>query len=247
MATRKRRFRLDELPEGGAGLQDQVDILGVARALEWVAADDEVIPHTGFADRVMASIAAEPSPRPLAAAIGAIRARRPRAAFGALADLWRVAWTGGRPLVVRAPALGLATMLLIGSLAVGALGAGAAITVLGLRGPAPNPVASSGPSLFGSYVPAPSPSEEASESPLEPPESPADQSPASAEPSPAVSQTPESTAEGGGGTVPATPRTTPRPTERPTRSPDRTETPEPTDTPWTTPSASWSAQPSQHD
>ncbi len=253
MTPRAKRFRLDELADDGASLEDQVDLLGLARTLEWVAADDDVIPHTGFSDRVMAAVATEPAPRPVVAAIGAARARRPLAALAALGDLWRVAWTGGRPLAVRAPAMVLVSLMLLGSIAVGALGAGATLSVLGLHGDEPSPVVSPGPSLGTSPLVVASPSDEVSESPSEVSESPSDEPSVSPDHSASASPSSEPSTEQGGGAPAPAPGDTPRPTPRPTRSPERTETPDPTQTPEPTdtfqgtPYPSSSASPTHHD
>ncbi len=227
MASRRKRFRLDELANDGAGLADQVELLGLARTLEWVAEDDDVIPHTGFSDRVMAALATEPAPRPVVAAIGAARARRPLAALAALRDLWRVAWTGGRPLAVRAPAMVLVSLMLLGSIAVGALGAGATLSVLGLHGDDSSPITSPAPSLNASPLVVASPTDELSESPSELSEPPSDEPSVSPDHSASPSPSPApSTEQGAGAPAPA-----PRDTPRPTRTPDRTQAPEPTQTP----------------
>jgi hypothetical protein len=222
------RFRPSEIdPTLPAG--EQAEAMATARELEWLAATDDVAPSAGFADRVMAAVATEPAPRPVSAAASAARRGAVGGVLAAFVDLWRVAWTGGRPLAARAPAMALVVLILAGTVGAGALGVGALARLV--QGPAespgPSPVVSAEPSPSPSAEPSPSPSAEPSPSPsAEPSVSPTLPSP-SAEPS----ESPED------GESPATgtsePTRTPRPTEtpRPTRTPRPTETPEPTETP----------------
>lgn len=151
------QFRPAELDAGDLGPSAEAQLLGTARELEWLAASEEVGPGAGFADRVMAAVSREPAPRPLAAAIGATRRRSPIAALSALGDLWRVAFSGGRPFAVRVPAIALVVLLVVGSVGAGALGAGAFAGLL-RRAPDATPALSSSPL-------APSPPTEPSASP----------------------------------------------------------------------------------
>ena len=232
------RFRLDEIAgsagtaAGGERPAEQAGLLATARELEWLAADNDVGPSEGFEERVMAAIAVEPTPRPLAAAAGAARRGRPAGIFAALGDLWRVAWTGGRPLAVRAPAMALVLLLLAGSVGLGGLGAAAALGMLEPRKPAPVvtpspavPAPSPGPTTgpTTSPTPSPSPSPEPSES-VEPSES----------PEPSGSPEPSESPEPSGSPEPSKtdrPASTSKPTPRPTASPDDEKTPKPTSTP----------------
>ena len=121
--SRPDRFRPDELDDATAG--EQASAMATARELEWLAATDDVAPSAGFADRVMSAVAAEPTPRPVAAAASAARRGAILGVVAAFGDLWRVAWTGGRPMAVRAPAMALVVVALVATLGVGAIGVGA--------------------------------------------------------------------------------------------------------------------------
>jgi len=227
------RFRPGELDAADLGPGAEAELLGTARELEWVAASEDVGPGPGFADRVMAAVSREPTPRPVAAALGAARRRSPLAALAALGDLWRVAFTGGRPIAVRFPAMALVALLVLGSVGAGALGAGALAGLLG-RTPDATPALSPSP-LVPSSPPEPTASPSASAS--------SSVSPAaseSAEPSgvPGTSESPEpsDTLEPIGAQVErpaatgdhaARPTGTPSPTSRPTHTPEAPETPTP--------------------
>jgi hypothetical protein len=170
------RFRPGELDAADLGPGAEAELLGTARELEWVAASEDVGPGPGFADRVMAAVSREPTPRPVAAALGAARRRSPLAALAALGDLWRVAFTGGRPIAVRFPAMALVALLVLGSVGAGALGAGA---LAGLLGRTPD------------ATPALSPSPLVPSSPPEPTASPSASASASSSVSPAASESAE--------------------------------------------------------
>ena len=155
---------------------------GVARELEAVA-EREPSASPDFTDRVMAAIAAEPTPQPTLVFGLALRAGRVGQSLRAIGDAWRVAFGSGRPLAVRGQALALALVVLIG--AVG-LGGGAAIGAARLLAPdttdeptpTPSPVLPSpsplpSPSLQPSPSPSPTATPEATES-AEPTESPDD-------------------------------------------------------------------------
>jgi len=217
--TRPDRFRPDEL-DPSAAVGDQARAMATARELEWLAATDDVAPSAGFADRVMAAVAAEPTPRPVAAAASAARRGAILGVLAAFGDLWRVAWTGGRPLAVRGPAMALVVVILAATLGAGALGVGALGGLLDRSAETapPTPIATPR-TVVASPSPSPSPSAspEMSESP-EPSRSP-DEQPSPA-PTSKATATPRPT---------ATPRSTSTP--RPTETPDATETPRPTETP----------------
>lgn len=225
------RFRPDEL-EPGASAGEQAEALAVARELEWLAATDDVAPGPGFADRVMVAIAAEPTPRPIAAATAAVRSGRIVGVWAAFVDLWRVAWTGGRPLAVRLPAMALVVVIAAGVLGAGALGAGALAGLVDRSQSSPSPVVTPSP-VLPSTTPAPSPSPSASPSAV-PSASPAESGSPEPTESPEATETAEP-AESPEAAAPATPRATrtPRPTEtpEPTKTPKPGETPEPTRTP----------------
>src|SRR6185369_2347706 len=88
-----------------------------------------VLPSEGFADRVMAAIAGEPLPQPVRAFGLALLAGHLRAAGSALTDAWRTISSVPAPLAVRAQALALVLVVVVGSLAVAT---GATVGALGL-------------------------------------------------------------------------------------------------------------------
>ncbi len=227
--TRPDRFRPGELA-GGTSAGDDARILATARELEWLAAADDVGPSAGFADRVMAAVAAEPTPRPVAAAATAARRGAPLGVLAAFRDAWRVAWTGGRPLAVRAPAMALVVVVMAATLGTGALGVGAVAGLLGApsQSPEPTPLVSPSPPLVSpSPSPSPSPAPTGTPGPADTPE-----------PSPTLEpgSSPETTAEPARTPRPtATPRATetsgPTDTPEPQETPHETETPKPGETP----------------
>ncbi len=236
-------FRPGELDAADLGPGTEAELLRAARELEWLALREDVGPGPDFVDRVMAAVSREPAPRPVAAALGAARRRSPLTALAALGDLWRVAFTGGRPLAARFPAMALVVLLVLGSVGLGAVGAGALAGMLG-RAPdatpalSPSPLASSGPDLAASPSPSASPAENESPEPSGLPgvsESPEPSD--SSEPSP----TPTSTQDHA-----ARPTATPRSTGRPTQTPEvmGTLVPSPSPTPSPSPSPSPSEVPS---
>jgi hypothetical protein len=214
--TRPDRFRPDEIGDVTSG--EQAEAMATARELEWLAATDEVAPSTGFADRVMAAVSAEPTPRPVSAAAAAARKGAVLGVLAALGDLWRVAWSGGRPLAARAPAIMLVLLLVLGTIGVGAVGVGALAGLLDrpMASPVPTQVTSPSPPVASPSV-SPSPSPSPSASPVPSP---------SATPSAEPSESPEPV-ESADST--ARPRATETP--RPTRTPRPTETPKPSETP----------------
>ena len=219
MASTQRpgQFRPGELDTADVGPGTEAELLGTARDLEWLALREDVGPGPDFVDRVMAAVSREPAPRPVAAAFGAARRRSPLAALAALGDLWRVAFTGGRPLAARFPALALVVLLVLGSVGVGAVGAGAVAGLLG-RTPEATPVLS--PIVAASPEPSESPSPAVSPTESAPPE-PSGQPPASASSEstsvPVIVATPAATRDHAG-----RPTDTPRPTDRPTSTPEST-------------------------
>ena len=225
----RRPFRPEELAGGpdSPSSPELATALAAAREVESLAAFD-ITPTDGFADRVMVTIAAEPLPAPIVAVGAAARGGRLAALVASFGDVWRVAWSGGRPLAIRAQAVALVLVVIV------ALGSAGSLALVGgwnalapLRSPESTPVVS--PEATPSPTPSPSPSESAepSESPSESPE-PSD----SAEPS----GTPAAPTDNGGSG--ATPAVTPRPTVRPTATPKPTETPEPSSTPEPSPTPS---------
>jgi hypothetical protein len=224
-----------ELDATELGLRAEAELLGTARELEWLAATEDMGPSADFADRVMAAVSQEPTPQPIAAAFGAARRRNPLAVLAALGDVWRVAFTSGRPFAARLPAIGLVALVVLGSLGVGVIGAGG---LAGLAGPVrtATPVPSSAllgsPSPFPeSPSPSPSPSPARSESPQpsRPPDATATPTPAG---TPESSATPAATDDDKGRPT-ATPRPDRSPVSAESPSPDDdarpTETPQPTD------------------
>jgi hypothetical protein len=159
----------DELrPDGGPVESD--DIAAVDRELEWYAAASDVVPPVGLADKVMAAITAEPLPAPIAAATAAARGRRPWAALAALGDLWNVAWTGPRPVAIRATALTLVVLLLVGAVSAGGALAMGAWNAIAPRS-APVVIPSPSPSPTPTLLVQPSPSASSQAQPTERPTS----------------------------------------------------------------------------
>ena len=115
-----------------------------ARDLEANLSAADVHPSTAFVDRVMATIASEPLPQPAIAAGSALRGGRLGAMTAALADSWRVAFSGGRPFAVRAQA---AAFVLVVVLAVGSIGGIAAVGAARLLDTRPTQPASPLPSV----------------------------------------------------------------------------------------------------
>jgi hypothetical protein len=220
------QFRPGELDTADLGPGMEAELLGTARDLEWLALREDVGPGPDFVDRVMAAVSREPAPRPVAAALGAARRRSPLAALAALGDLWRVAFTGGRPLAARFPAMALVVLLVLGSVGVGAVGAGALAGLLGRTPeatPVLSPIVAASPEPTKSPSPAASPTESASPGPSGQPPASASSESTSA---PVIVATPAPTRDHAG-----RPTDTPRPTDRPTPPPESAaSTPTPTPT-----------------
>ncbi len=205
MSDLGRRFDPAELDDDGRRPPDaeSAGLLATARDLEAFARSEHVTTTTDFEDRVMAIIATEPPPRPIAVGGGIA------GLLFALRDAWRITWTGGRPVAVRAQAFAL---VLIAVVAMGSVGSLATVGVARLLVPDVSPA----PTLPPAPSPSPRPSVNPSPS-LAPRPSPS--VPPSVSPTPSPTET-----NGVGGSN--------GPTDDPggqTQEPD--ETPEPTDDP----------------
>lgn len=226
------QFRPGELDTADLGPGTEAELLGAARDLEWLALREDVGPGPDFVDHVMAAVSREPVPRPVAAALGAARRRSPLAALAALGDLWRVAFTGGRPFAARFPAMALVVLLVLGSVGVGAVGAGALAGLLGrtpVATPILSPLVAASPERSASPRSPASPGEIATGEPSGPPQATTSSESTSA---PVFVATPAATRDH------ARPTATPRPTDRPTPTPESTTstpTPIPTPTPTAAP------------
>ena len=166
-------FRPSELggsPELIDGAAARAELLMTARELERLAASGDVLPGPDFADRVVAAIAREPLPRPTIAAGAAIRGGRGRDLVAAIADSWRIAWSGNRPLAVRTQGAALALVVVVALASVGGLAAVGAWSAFGPRAdrtPLPVAIPTSLPSSSPEAMPSaePSPSLERTETP----------------------------------------------------------------------------------
>jgi hypothetical protein len=106
----------------------------MARELDAMTASLAVLPSDGFADQVMLAIAEEPLPQPVWAFWLAMAGGHLRTAAAAAGDAWRTISSSPAPLAVRAQALALILVLLVGSLT---LAGGAAVGAFDLLGTAP--------------------------------------------------------------------------------------------------------------
>lgn len=143
---------------GADGVQPTTAELGrslvIAQELERLLAATDIHPSDRFVDRVMAAVTAQPLPKPAVAAGLALRGGRFAAMFAALADSWRITFSGDHPFPVRAQAL---VFVLVAAVAVGSLGGVAAIGAVRLLGPAPS-VGAPAPTQQGPVAqPTPSP------------------------------------------------------------------------------------------
>lgn len=210
----------------------------MARELEVLGTAGGVHVSDGFADRVMAAVAAEPLPQPVRAFGVALVAGHLRSAVSAVGDAWRVVTSGVVPVGVRAQALALVFVVAVGGLT---LAGGATVGAIGLFGPAqatpsPSPVV---PAPSPSVAPSPSPS--ATTDPNASAEPSETASPTSTGMPPSRTETPSPTGTddhgGGSGTGSGSggnsqtpePTETPRPAETP-QTPDPVSTPEPAGT-----------------
>jgi hypothetical protein len=224
---------------GADGLEPAVpevaDALAIARELDASLAASDVHPSATFADRVMAAIAVEPLPQPSIAAVLAVRRRRIGALVGALADTWRVAMTGGRPLAVRAQAAAFVLIAVVAFASLGGVAAAGALQILGPHSTARVELDSSTtpvPPATPAAVAAPTPRVPAAVSgPTDsaaPTDSPAPSEAAAPNDSAAPNHAPRET---GAPVRTATPTEDGTRTPHPGRTPRPTDTPAPTDTP----------------
>jgi uncharacterized membrane protein YgcG len=196
-------FRPGELAgsdDASASGAEEAELLSMARDLERLARSGDVTPSADFAERVAAAIATEPMPQPATAAGSALRRRRMGQLIAAVRDSWRIAWSGNRPLAMRAQAAALVLVAVLALGSVGGLAAAGAWSALG-----PHAIPTAVPAVSASPSATPSPSEEPSKSPESSP---------SSEPSESPEDSPQ-------------PTRTSRPTEDHTARP--AETPEGTD------------------
>jgi len=234
-----RRFNPSELLGGvdePPSEAELADAYATARVLEAHATADRIGPTDGFKDRVMAAIATEPAPRVILRPGPGVRGGRPAAFLTALRDSWAIATGRGRPMVVRAQALGFLLVVLV---AVGSLGTVAAVGVGSLLQPQPTPVpsvapistSSPAPDASASPLPSPNRSIEPGPSPsatetVEPGETPG------VTETPRATETPEGTDDHGGATATETPEATN--TAEPDDTPKPGETLKPGETPGST-------------
>jgi uncharacterized membrane protein YgcG len=153
------RFGAGELPETGVA-PDELDAeLRLGRELEGIGGQVVVAPSAGFADRVMAAVAAEPVPAPIIAAGSALRAGAAGALLASVRDAVRVGFGAGFPAVARAQAL---VLVLVVALALGGTTyvAARALGILDQHASKPSPTLP-GPTVSPappSFTPTPSPS-----------------------------------------------------------------------------------------
>jgi hypothetical protein len=222
---------LDGLP--GVAPDELVADHRVARRLEAVADRGTVRPSADFADRVMAAVAAEPSPAPARAAGAALRRLSLGGILVSFRDAWRVSFGAGFPVAARAQALAL-VIVAGGLLATSGVVTAGALGAFNSHGPEPAPTtqATAAPTSTPEPTTTPEPSEVVGPNgTIEPNQSgsPEPSESASAEPdgTAAPGGTPEATSGEGGGSNETHPPTTPRPT----RSPDATPVANPTPSP----------------
>jgi uncharacterized membrane protein YgcG len=150
--TGSRRFDPEELRatgttgDPGATDAELADALSMARELETMSASDLTQPTADFEDRVMAAIATESAPRVVIRPRSAVRGGRVGAIALAVRESWAVAFSGGRPVAVRAQAFAI---VLVAVLAVGLLTTAGALTVGALlQGRATPPPTNAPPPTF---------------------------------------------------------------------------------------------------
>jgi uncharacterized membrane protein YgcG len=150
-------FGPDELPLDSGDAANLATSLRIGRELDGFVADTSIEPSPDFTTRVMAAVAQEPAPRPIAAASRAVAGGRPFAFLAALRDAWRVATTGGRPVAIRAQAL---AFVLVAFLTVGGVAGFAGAEALRLLDPddAPQPSPIVAPTQTPIVSPSPTPS-----------------------------------------------------------------------------------------
>jgi hypothetical protein len=126
-------------------------------------------PTDGFADRVMEAIADEPLPQPARAFWIALGGGHLRAAVVAVGDAWRTISSAPAPMAVRAQALALVLLVLVGSLAVAGGATVGAINLLGGTPPAPGPSVAPPSLVIPGPSPSPAPAQTPSDGPVESP------------------------------------------------------------------------------
>ena len=238
-----RRFHPSELlggPEPAPTEAELAAAFAAARVLEAHASADRIGPTDGFEDRVMAAIATEPAPRVVLRPGPSMRGGRPAAFLAALRDAWGIATGQGRPMLVRAQALGFLLLVIV---AAGSLGTVTAVGVGSLLAPQPSPppsvqpisTTSPSPEPSVSPVPSPSPSIQPSASPTttaEPTETtePTDSAEPTETAEPDGTAEPTETADDHGGTS-STETPDPNGTSEPEDTPKPGETLKPGETP----------------
>jgi hypothetical protein len=197
--------------EVGAPSAELAAAVRLGRELDALALAATVEVGRDFGSRIMAVLAAEPAPAPVAAVGRALATGRPIAALAGLRDAWRVALGGGRPALVRVQAFALVLLALLAFGSVGTLAGAATLGALERRGaPAPLvPLTAPPPVATPTSSPKPTATAEPTQT-IEPPESPSQ--------APALGPTP-----------PVTPGHSARPTPEPRETPQASETPEPSD------------------
>lgn len=227
-----RPFHPSELSDAdgsGPTTAELAEALAVARDLEANLAAGDIHPSGAFVDRVMDAVALEPLPQPAIAAGTALRGGRLGAMAAALADSWRVAFSGGRPFAVRAQA---AAFVLIVVVAMGSLGGITAIGAVRFLEAAPSRVASppatlpTGPSTGPDRNRTGEPSDDSRAAPTAEPTDAAE--PTDPEP-PDETSKPTPTQKSGGGHEGRTPKPTETPEPKETEDHGGEGTPEPTE------------------
>ncbi len=224
---------LEDVP--GIGADELAAEARLGRELQSTADRMPVTLSAGFADRVMAAVAAEPVPAPARAAGVAIQAASLRRLLASIRDAFRVSFGAGFPMVARVQALAL-VLVVVAAAGGGTMGAASALGVFNAApspstGPeTPAPVASDNSTVSPPIEATPSPSPEPAESEepsgsLEPAET--DEPGASAGATDDGSATASPSDDHGGA---STPRPTVKPTPRPTDTPRPTRTPSPSPT-----------------
>ena len=200
------------------------EAVAVGRAFERLGAIPDVRPSDGFVSAVMAAIASEPLPAPGVALRQAVLAKRAGEVLRALADVWRIAWTGGRPLSVRLQ--GLAFVLVVATLvaAVGGTVLVGAASWLSQLAPPSTPHITE-PAVAPAPSPSATPNGATEARPTATPARLPSQSPSTATVTPSLSPSPERSVSPGSTDTPH-PTATPEETDEPDAG-----TPQPSDTP----------------
>ena len=186
-----RRFDPTELEDADGGATTDpaaAELLAMARDLEAFARSESVVPSVEFEERVMAAIALEPPPR--AVSTGGIAGL-----VTVVRDAWRMTWSGGRPLAVRAQALAI---VLLAAVAFGSVGSVALVGAGRLLSQNPAPVVTPSPSPTPSPTPIPSMSPPPSPTPSASP-SPTSEPTETPEPTETAKPTSDSSGPGSGG------------------------------------------------